>query len=117
MTKFSHLSKKQPKAARTARRFSITAFKLKTVNMTLGTLILVLGVGYLVQVNGIAAKGYQIRELEDQISELRQQNEDLELESLQLQSMGSVKDKVVSLGMVDTGTAEFLVVSPVAVAP
>lgn len=120
MSKFFYLSKRSTKAVskkRTSKRLPAGKLELKTINVVIGALILIFGVTYLTQINSLATKGYQIRELENQVADLQQENEDLELEALQLQSMGSVKDKVSGLNMVAVGNTDFLVVSPVAVAP
>lgn len=88
----------------------------KLSNVVLVLLIVVFGLGYLIQINGMATKGYQIRDLEDRISELQQEKADLQLEALSLQSMGKVQEKVDNLGMVLANEAEYLMPTPVAVA-
>lgn len=115
MTKFSYLSKSQPKKV-VSRKKIIPSLGTKSLNIIIGSLILVFGLSYLIQVNGLATKGYQITELEQKISKLEQDKSDLELDILSLQSMGSVKDKVESLGMVVVGETDYLAVTPVAVA-
>ena len=70
----------------------------------------------MVQINGLATRGYQIKELESKIADLKQENSDLELEALSLQSMGAVKDKVDGLGLVAIGEVDYLQPTPVAVA-
>lgn len=117
MTKFFHLSKRKGNTVKKKRKiFNLSKIDLKSVNIVMGVMIVVLGVGYLVQINGLVTKGYQISELEGQIADLTEQNADLELESLSLQSMDSVKDKVDSLGLVAVGDVEYLNPTPVAVA-
>ena len=117
MTKFSHLSKNNSvKLKPKAKKFSLPGIDLKRVNLLIGAVIVVMGVVYLVQINALATKGYQIRELESQLAQLEEEKSDLELESLELQSMGSIKDKVADLGMVAVGQAEHLTITPVAVA-
>lgn len=117
MTKFSHLAKRQPQKLQTKRKiFKFGKVNLQVFNITLGVMIVVMGVSYLVQINGLATKGYQIKELEQQIAELKEYNSDLELEALSLQSMESVKDKVASLGLVEVGEMQYLNPTPVAVA-
>ena len=88
----------------------------KTLNIVVVALIVVIGVSYLVQINSLATKGYQIEELENRITELQQEQADLELEALSLQSMGVVKEKVDNLGMVLAGESDYLQPTPVAVA-
>ena len=72
-------------------------------------------VSYLIQVNSLATKGYQIKELEKQLNELMAEKADLELETLSLQSLSAVKDRINDLGMVASGQAEYLsIAAPVA---
>ena len=117
MKKFTHLSS----AAARPKLRKKTAFRfkkpnLKTVNSLLAGLVILAGLGYLVQINGLATKGYQIKELEQQVASLQEVKADLELEALSLQSMDSVKDKVVGLNLVAVGQVEYLNPTPVAVA-
>jgi cell division protein FtsL len=112
MSKFFHLSKKS-KVSNSKMKLRVNA---KLSNVVLVLLIVVFGLGYLIQINGMATKGYQIRDLEDRISELQQEKADLQLEALSLQSMGKVQEKVDNLGMVLANEAEYLMPTPVAVA-
>ena len=89
---------------------------IKTVNVVICTLIVVMTVGYLVQINSLATKGYKIKELENKITGLKKEQADLELEALSLQSMGTVAEKVQDLGMVMAGEPEYLAPTPVAMA-
>ncbi|NUM25206.1 MAG: hypothetical protein HUU49_01110 [Candidatus Buchananbacteria bacterium] len=119
MTKFSNLAKKQGMKVNSRNNKAVIRLgfvNIKMLNIVLGSLVLLLTVGYLVQVNGLAAKGYQIKELEQQVSDLQEANSDLELETLSLQSMGRIKEKVTGLNMVAVGQPEYLVPTPVAVA-
>ncbi len=79
-------------------------------------LIIFFGVSYLIQTNGLATKGYQIKELESKIAELKQEQADLELEALSLQSLGTVKEKVDQLGLVAVDKTDYLAPTPVALA-
>jgi cell division protein FtsB len=115
MSKFFHLTKRKRRKIQRKRRL-LMKVDIKTANIVIGLLIVVIGVSYLVQINGLATKGYQIKELEDRIAELSQDQADLELVALSLQSMGAVKDKVEDLGMVAVGENEYLIPTPVVVA-
>src|SRR3989344_5824814 len=114
MPKFFHLSKNSSKKSyrrnKIARKININT---KGLNIFLAALIVVLGVSYLIQTNALATKGYQIKELENKVSDLRQEKSDLELVALSLQSMGSIKNKVNSLEMVSAGEAGYLSGTPV----
>lgn len=117
MTKFFHLSKKSPKKFQRLKRL-MPAMKtdIKTLNIIVAILIAVVGVGYLVEVNSLATRGYQIKDLETQLADLKQDQSDLQLDALSLQSMGTVSGKISGLDMVAAGQADYLSQTPVAVA-
>ena len=117
MSKFFHLSKKSSRQLE-RRKQILPAMKIsiKALNLIIFSLIVVIGVSYLVQINGLATKGYKIKDLESRIAELNQEKADLELDALSLQSIGAVKDKVEGLGMVAIGETDYLIPTPVAVA-
>ena len=117
MTKFFHLAKRRGNTVKKKRKIlNLSKINFNTVNIVIGVMIAVMGVSYLVQINGLVAKGYQISELEQKIAELTNLNADLKLETLSLQSMDSIKDKVNGLGLVAVGEVEYLNPTPVAVA-
>ena len=92
-------------------REKIRAFKTKVlqyfrqfnwimaVNVCLFAVILALGTYYLVQVNNLAITGYSIRDYENQIYELEEENHRLELVIAQKQSIYEIKDKVAELDL------------------
>lgn len=116
MSKFFHLAKKRAKRIHHKRLIPTMKISLKAANIFAGILVGVMVVTYLIQINGLAIKGYQIKELENKITELKQEKADLELEALGLQSMGSVKEKVENLGLVAVGETEYLQPTPVVMA-
>lgn len=101
MTKYSYLSKPKAKKKVSQKKISLKKLDIKKLNVVFGVLVFSLAVGGLIQANGLATKGYQIKELESQVEDLKQVKADLELEALSLQSMGSVKEKIAGLGMVE----------------
>ncbi len=112
MSKFFHLAKKSKKSG-----FKLKIrLNLKAINIFLVVSIVAIGLGYLVQINDLATIGYQINDLQDKISMLKQEKSDLELEALSLQSIGKVQEKVDGLGMVMANEAEYLKPTPVAFA-
>ncbi|MAF13932.1 MAG: hypothetical protein CMI53_03495 [Parcubacteria group bacterium] len=117
MSKFFHLAKKSRKIYRHKKKLAVGSVNLKSINIVIISLIIILSVGYLVQTNGLATKGYQIQELEDRLSVIEQEQSALELESLKLQSMGSIKEKVDNLGLVVAEETDYLITQPVALAP
>ncbi len=81
---------------------------LKPAAAILFALVAVFGAGYLIQINAAASKGYQIRTLENQISDLKTQSGKLEIQVAQEQSVQAVENKVQDLGMVPTPNVEYL---------
>jgi hypothetical protein len=65
-------------------------------------------IGYLLQVNAISAKGLEIRTLESRISDLKRDDEKLELTVAQEQSMQSVQTRVKEMGMVPSAQISYL---------
>jgi hypothetical protein len=108
--KFHH--RHVPHLARKTRSGSRT----KPMATVLGLLVVLFGAGYLVQINIASSKGYQIRSLENQISELKEQSERLELKVAQEQSVQAVETKVQNMGMVPTPNVEYLAVTAPTVA-
>ncbi len=91
-------------------------FHLKPVAFVLAGLVMVFGVGYLVEINVASSKGYQIRSLENQISDLKEQSEKLELKVAEEQSVQAVETKVQGMGMVPTPNVEYMAVTAPTVA-
>ncbi|OGY45404.1 MAG: hypothetical protein A2744_04335 [Candidatus Buchananbacteria bacterium RIFCSPHIGHO2_01_FULL_44_11] len=113
MSKFFHLAKamsRQPKPK--IKSAKLIKFNVQVLNSVILTLVIFLGVTYLVQINGLVSQGYQIKDLEVEISQLQQAADDLRLESLGLQSMDNVQGKISQLNMVEAGPVEYLQVTP-----
>lgn len=116
MSKFFHLSKKSRKVYHKKKLLPAMKINTKTINVIIAVMVVTSFVSYLVQVNGLATKGYQIQELEDKIAQLAAEQADLEFVALSLQSMGAVKEKVDELGLVAIGESDYLTPTPVALA-
>lgn len=104
---FPELNKKKGLA-----RFSELALSPSRLATVMIAVAVVVGISYLMQTNGSATDGYKIKDLEKRSAELKQENEKLNLEYIELQSMANVVDKVSNLSLVAIGDAE--VVSPMA---
>ena len=66
------------------------------------------GAGYLMQINAASTKSLEIRELEGEISELKEQGERIELKVAKEQSVQAVETKVKEMGMVPTPKIEYV---------
>jgi hypothetical protein len=82
-----------------AGRVSATVFTM---------LVAVFGVGYLMQINAASTKGLQIRKLENEITELKEQGERIELKVAKEQSVQAVETKVKEMGMVPTPKVDYV---------
>ena len=66
------------------------------------------GAGYLMQINAASTKSLQIRTLEREISELKEQGERIELKVAKEQSVQAVETKVKEMGMVPTPKIDYV---------
>src|SRR5689334_15927650 len=71
-------------------------------------LVAAFGIGYLMQINAASSKGLQIRTLEREISDLKEQGERIELKVAQEQSVQAVETKVKEMGMVPTPKIDYV---------
>lgn len=82
--------------------------QLRPSTLILGVVILGAAVLYLVQVNGLATKGYVIQDLERSAYELRERNRSLEAQVLHLQSFRQVSTRVDALEMVHPQRVDYV---------
>ncbi len=60
----------------------------------------VVGVLYLVETSSVATKGYDINDLQKQISNLKRENQRLELSVAEFRSMASIQERIKTLNLV-----------------
>ena len=63
--------------------------------------VLVFGVGYLIQINTLATKGYSIRSLEKHITQKQKENERLQVQIIEAQSLTALQNRIDTLRLVD----------------
>lgn len=82
--------------------FTATAVRLGPVSNTIVLIVLacLLGLLYLTQVTKTNAYGYQINNLQQKQSQLKSQNEDLQVAAARLQSLSRVQASSVAKNMV-----------------
>lgn len=114
MSKFSQTLFSGAAKTRTAVAF----FGRNAVRLNLITLVMlvIFAAAYIVQVNGSVAKGYAIRELEDQMRQLSLDNQKLEVTVREAQSLQNVTRSVKMLGLVAAETPKYLASATPAVA-
>lgn len=93
---------------RASRRAKPKKNNKKFFNVFLGTLIACALIAYIIQVNGIATKGYKMKELEQRIEELSKAKRELEGKSLELQSLSAIGTRLEELQMVQAQDAIYL---------
>ena len=71
-----------------------------SISFLLVVLICLSGVFYIFEVNNLATKGYEIRELEKTVEKLKQDNERLKIQTAELKSMYNIEEKTKELNMV-----------------
>jgi len=81
-------------------------------NISLGLIVVVFmfitATLFLLQSNRIAVKGYEINELEKKIDELRETNNKLKTESVKLQSISLIQEKIDNLKMVPVNQINYV---------
>lgn len=101
---------------KTRSLFSLLGRRAFALNLATLVLVVACSAAYIVQVNGSVAKGYAIRELEDQIKDLTLQNQKLEVTVREAQALENVTRSVKMLGLVSAGTPTYVRASAPAVA-
>jgi len=91
-------------------RTAVAFFERNAVRLNLMTLALLIlfAAAYVVQVNGSVAKGYSIRQYEDEIKRLTLDNQRLEVVARDAQSLQNVTRSVKMLGLVSAETPRYL---------
>lgn len=73
------------------------------------------GASYLYQVNDIATKGYEVRELENKIQDLNKENKKMEIKEVELRSMYNIEKSAQDLNLVNSGEITYVEINgPVA---
>ena len=81
------------------------------INLALITCVICFGTAYFLQINNISSKGYQMRDLEKAITVLEEENNDLALEIINLQSLATIQEKAAGLDLVRVDNVEYLSVT------
>lgn len=85
---------------------------LSAVNLIVFVITAATALTFVVQVNGSATKGYQIRELETAINQLELDNQAMQVKIAETRSMENIAAKVPMLGMVQATTPQYISGSP-----
>lgn len=66
------------------------------------------GAFYLYQVNDIATKGYEIRDLQNKIDDLNKEGKKLEIQSVQLRSMDNIEKASQGLNLINSTDVSYV---------
>ena len=91
------------KSGRTRPQFNLAVFNY----LCLGVLVIV-GAGCLALSNKLISRGFVINGLQGDIDALSQENRQLELNAMNLQSYNQVNERIANLGMVAATDVEYL---------
>lgn len=109
MSKFFHLIKKP---CQTTESAGINNYNCKKTIIVFVVMIIAVSVLYLAQANGMATKGYKMKELEQKILQMKISSKGLESKILELQSIKNISSKINKLDMVSGGTVKYLAATP-----
>lgn len=105
------------KAARFSSRGSVK-IGLTGIGFILAAIILVCGAFYLYQVNDLATKGYEVKDLENKIDDLKKENEKYKIHEVELKSMYNIEKATEDLDLVGSTDISYLEINgPVAMNP
>lgn len=113
MTKYCKTIKTKSIGNKKERSFFSRLFRNFQLNKKLLTIIIAVFaamflVFYLMQINSLATKGFELRELEDQISQLEDENKKIELQLVEMQSMRYLAQHALDLDLVDAEAITYL---------
>lgn len=91
-------------------------FGFAKTKIVLAAFALLICVAYLSVINISAVKGYEIRKIENEISELRKENKKLQIQVAELNSSYNIKEEVGNLNMVEAENVVYISESGQAVA-
>jgi cell division protein FtsB len=108
MTKYTTSGRSHLEARPRHSKFNIVGnrFRLSLVLISivcLGALVI-----YLAQINSLSTKGFEMRELQKQITMLQAENEKLELQMLDMQALSSLVERARSLQLVASSDVRYI---------
>jgi len=90
------------------RVFSKIRFSSATFNVLVIGIIVLVSLFYLIQSNKISTYGFKIKELEEELRKLRQENEKFELEVTKLQSISKIEEVGRELSMIKVEKVDYI---------
>jgi len=95
-----------------ARKGSFASGRMQISSVSLAfvliAVIFICGAFYLFQVNSIATRGFEVRELEKKIQELGKENKKMEIQEVELRSMYNIEKASKELNLVDSREVTYI---------
>ncbi len=104
---FAKTNTKKHNSLNKQRVFSKLNFKKKLPVFFIALFVLLAGI-YLFQANDLVIKGFTIKKLEEKISEIGQDNKNLEIKTTELQSLSSIEEIKKEFNMVKAEKMEYI---------
>jgi hypothetical protein len=83
-------------------------YNVKTVVAFIAGCLFLAGAAYLYQVNNIVTKGYEIREKEIMIQELKKESQQLKIKEVELKSMYNIEKSMEGLNLVPAQSVSYI---------
>lgn len=80
----------------------------KAFNISVLAAIIFFGFLYFFEINALGTKGYQIRNLEQQINKVQEDQKNLQIKASDLQSINRIQEQAQALNFVPTGNIIYL---------
>ncbi len=81
---------------------------LSLINKSIFSLIIILGVYFVFGVNDLSIKGFVLQEVKNEVSRYEDQNRELELKVMELESYENLSKRAVELNMVKVGKVDYI---------
>jgi len=109
---FTKAMRKDKKGVRTKRK----KLNFAIVNKFLFCLLLIMGVYYVVSINDLAIKGFVLQELKSEVQDLHQENTQIQLAVMKLESYDNIEKRAQELNMVKVGKIDYITINNSSVA-
>lgn len=80
----------------------------KNKSVLLVVCLIVLGIGYLAEINSLSTKGFALKALESRKSELQQQQKDLQVQLTEARATENIMNKIEKLSMVPVYSVSYI---------
>ena len=81
---------------------------MSLINKSIFSLIIILGVYFVFGVNDLSIKGFVLQEVKNEVSRYEDQNRELELKVMELESYENLSKRAVELNMVKVGKVDYI---------